>query len=420
MIYIIAIVVLLCILFPQHAFKMIAVAALIAFANKPSTNAIGKCDEINVARQMNFPLCWMMSVVGLLNNLLTVHKVKFLHSDVVMFVKDWKNKLLTIDPKEASCPLINPPQLRKYIQKTYWQDAQDALEKVTVRVFKDSETMQRFLETNAHECLSSTEVEDSWSTWASDHVRTRKAGWEFSRWSALSASPQAHVFTNVPDITTITARYDDPVVMDYLVGKRWYFSHPVCVSKFVGFSAKNLLRNLLSYNGSIRFIMTGFEYEVAFEEITADMHLDNIQRELSQPRHAWDDLVLHELPASPYMTLFFIQNLNESSFVDTTGFKLLGGLFVFWSKERSHAMHFVTCGSSMVFVDSNDRNNQTISLWDFSVQYVRIFKTAMKQMTGQIFLIFQNTKTDFIAPMFDDFQLPVGVPAPTAPPTLLN
>ena len=397
MIYIIAIVVVLCILFPQHAFKMIAIGALIAFANKPSTNAIGRCDGAEVARQMNFPLCWMMSVVGLLNNLLTIHKVKFLHSDVIMFVNDWKNKPLTMDPREPSCPLINPPKLRRHIQKSYLTDTQNDLAKLTVRVFKDSKTMQRFLKKD-DDCLSSTKLKDSWMTWALDHVRTRKAGWQFSRSSALSASPQAPIFTtDVPDVTTITARYDDPVVIDYLAGKRWYFSHPVCVSRFVSSSSENLLRELLNYNGSIRFMSTGSHYEVALEDITDKMHIENIQNELKQPVHAHDVIVLHELPRSPYTSLVVIQNWNENTFMDTTGFKLLGGLFVFWSKDGQdgHAIHFVTCGSSIVFVDSNDRNNERLyHLLDLPTKYTR-FKTPMEYMTAQAFLIFQNPKTYF-------------------------
>jgi len=377
MIYIIAIVVLLCILFPQHAFKMIAIGALFMFTIKPSTNAVTSCDELTVARQMKFPLCWMMSVVGLMNNLLTIHKVDFLHPDVVAFVTEWTDMALNIDPREASCPLITPKALRDHTHA----ELQSNLEMLRVTMFRDTASMQARIDQGGL-CLDPSELPDtSWKTWFSDHVRTRVPSWGFSRNSRLSASPQTNLFSSdVPSTTSITAKYDSPVVQDYFSGKRWYGSHPVCVSKFIGGEEGFLLESLLNYKNP------DFRHIHASEQFETQPELD-IQTQLSTVSNPV--LMFSMFGNYSFRLLRFIEKLSKTSFLDSTGYIFLGGVLSFKpsAREDGHAIHFVACDSSVTFVDSNF-DTPLDGFSDIYFKYIPVWKKEIQ--IGQAALLFKR------------------------------
>lgn len=322
------------------------------------------CTKVESALQYRYPLCWMMSVVGLLNNLIILHEVDFLHPDVVAFVTDWKGKPVSLDPSEESCPLIRPQALRKYTDGFL----QSNLNKVEVTVFRDPKKMQYLIDNGL--CFRPSDLRDSWKTWFSDRVRlyggkwkewflssmrSRSllpvSEWEFSRESALSDKPQAHYFSNVPSETTITAEYTDPVVQDYLSGKQWYYGYPVCVSKFVGGKATGLLESLLSYKNTVRHFSNIYPTSKFRFFPEADIAYA-LSHQMQWSRSANPSVVVFDASNFRFSLFRFLEGLSKTSFLNT-GYIFLGGVLTFRNPDLAHAIHFVACDSSVTFVDPN-------------------------------------------------------------------
>lgn len=104
------------------------------------------CTEIAMGpaqRQRNFPLCWFMAPVVFLYTLTKMNPVlkTLLHKSVVDFVSEWgSGRLEQEDPFSLSCPMINPPDLRRYLSEpsvVFTPDASiEPLYKLQVTIFK--------------------------------------------------------------------------------------------------------------------------------------------------------------------------------------------------------------------------------------------------------------------------------------------
>ena len=282
-----------------------------------------QCKGTQVSQQYNYPLCWMMSSISLLDNVRT--KGGFtLHPHVNAFIDEWKGRLKSdIDPREPSCPLIQPASLRKHVMK-----AQSSLDRVIVTVNKDERMGFRYpCIDNGKEASNQHALQFvNDTTGLIDHLLSTHALSRHKTTPPLQAS--LPVFDTV-DSVDFTASFDDPVVQDYMDGKEWLYNHPVCVSRFTGGNAFDMTYALLSYqNTDIKKI----------------------------------DSLVHR-PANGANTIYFFTSPIHSAPVDmdswksTTflenGYELFGGNIRFSNDSMGHAVCYVTCASGIVFIDPN-------------------------------------------------------------------
>ena len=283
-----------------------------------------QCKGTQVSQQYRFPLCWMMSSISLLDNVRT--KGSFtLHPDVDAFIDEWKGKLKSdMDPREPSCPLIQPASLRKHAMRTL----QSRLDKVIVTVNKDERMGFGYpcidngkKASNQHALQYVNDTEGLIEQLLTTHVLSRH-----KTTPPLQAS--LPVFDKV-DSVDFTASFDDPVVQDYMEGKEWLYNHPVCVSRFTGGDAFDMTYALLSY------------------ENTDIKKIDSL---VHRPSNGANTIYFYTSPV--HSAPIDMDSWKSTTFVEN-GYELFGGNIRFSNDSMGHAVCYVTCATGIVFIDTN-------------------------------------------------------------------
>ena len=347
-----------------------------AILNTPSSSSVNarSCAMIDSALQKNFSLCWLMSTIGLLENVTTVHEIDFLHPHVQNLVSEWYD--LPFDAKSASCPLVQPPELRKHLL-----DSLEPLYDVEVTIFKSMFSRDKG-------CLDTSKV--GFFTYAKSLLLgepTSTSNVEIDEDSRLSFLPSYNAQHYLENDIILNAKWTDPIVEDFLSGKKWWFQYPVCVTKFAGGSASILLIRLLTYksevysyfdeqikNTPISSVKTFFGdkctvyHVLQVHALSALTVRDDLQLILSARQKLTDPKFTRPVPnlfvyswkqAMRYEFLDWMEDLRMDS-ID--GFTVLGGIVeIEMEEDNGHAIHFVTCQNKIAFIDSNERG-MTFSL----------------------------------------------------------
>jgi len=336
-------------------------AVLFTLPQKNVEAHASSCADVSVALQKEFPLCWMMSTVGLLNNIINVHKIDFLHADVINLINDWKN-LDHLNPKDTECPLIRPRKLRKRLEIM-----QSGLNQVMVKVYKSEEDAK----SKQGECLA--QRTQGWLGYVSSLFRREQGSVEAvpTRDSRLTIHKTAG--PALEETKSFIANYDDQIVTDYLDGKRWWNQHRVCVRKFTGKMQQDtieLLFHMITYGTRLIDVWTTPSSKISLFESEKYLvaNIVDVADEKQDVRFPFIDRldeIIDEQPILPFKPiivqynilredLLFVRKLREDSMMDLDyNYKVLGGTLSFRTKNARHVVHFVTCEETMFFLDSN-------------------------------------------------------------------
>lgn len=284
-----------------------------------------QCKGTQVSQQYNYPLCWMMSSISLLDNVRT--KGGFtLHPDVDAFIDEWKGKLKSdIDPREPSCPLIQPASLRKHAMRTLQRN----LNRVKVTVNKDERMGFEYPCIDNGKDASNQHVLQYVNdrTGLIEHLLSTHALSRHKTTPPLQAS--LPVFDTV-DSVDFTASFDDPVVQDYMDGKEWLYNHPVCVSRFTGGNSFDMTYAMLSY------------------ENTDIKKIDSLNNRSANGANTiyFFTSPIHSAPVVD------MNSWRSTTFLEN-GYELFGGNIRISNNSFSHAVCYVTCATGIVFIDTN-------------------------------------------------------------------
>jgi len=314
------------------------------------------CSKVSSALQKKFPLCWMMSSIGLLNNLIVLHKFEFLHPHVIALINEWKSlPYPSFSTQEASCPLINPKELRSHLWS--WHAA---LNTVEVHIFVNMDEYNAFVEQTPYSCLKSDDQKIAPKSLGS-RIKSSINWFYKTRLTdsdkTLGWTPRAHPSIVLRESVDYNASYDDPLVQDYLKGKRWFYQYPVCVTKFTGFGAGDPLMDLVTYKTSYvdsfatqseQRVWVGKteEYYICLISNAGALRVDaNLLKYDTLPVVV---LLQKKLPVTLWST---INNIRADSI---SGYTILGGVLGLGCQQ--HAIHFVICDGGIRFIDSNSSN----------------------------------------------------------------
>lgn len=324
------------------------------------------CSQVSSALQKKFPLCWMMSAIGLLNNLMVLHKFEFLHPHVIALINKWKSlPYPAFSARDAACPLITPKELRSHL--TDWHGA---LNRVEVNIFMNVDEYFNFLDVKGEICIKRDErkfVPESfgssiksffkWLTTASD--KSPPLDEPVPPYKTLGWGPREHPSFVLKQNIQYDTTYDDPLVQDYLKGKHWFYQYPVCVTKFTGWWGGVPLMYLLDYKASYVESFITETGQLVWIGKTEKYYICSI-RNADALRI---DVDLRKYDNLPVVVLLRMQNLmshrpaldipwptiNNIRADSISGYTILGGVL----GCKNHAIHFVICDGSIRFVDSN-------------------------------------------------------------------
>ena len=358
----------------RKKWALLLLAPLLFVSAQKSVNPIidTSCDRVKGVYQRSFPLCWMMSTVGLFKNVSRVHGGTILHPHVAQLVNNWTDDeyLDTIDPGEVSCPIIQPKALRDHL--TF---AQETLGQLSVQV---SNRPMPIYVNGRRTCFSAPKLQ-------SPSFFVPQQGPLLTAETRLLDSPRP-TDMELPQFDRhgridIDATYDSPIVTDFFNGRRFWHEYPVCIKKFGGYepTQESLLHQMLNYRTVLRNQDENSNYALSiYSDGPSFYYLRFVEKKLPDEYNG-SDFFPFITKEEADMKAFFDQNksnvivnyeirpgsrqISDFNFLfdlwkdALPSYTILGGVLHVGGEDGAHVLHFVTCANTIYFVDSNYKGN---------------------------------------------------------------
>lgn len=315
-------------------------------------------------QQYNFPLCWMLASINLVDAFIRVHGVK-VDSDVSELIKSFTNEISTLSLHDDACPMIKPERLRKFVQsETQALSSGEATIFKTMKDYQDYAGKNRCINriTGVYSPLNQMNYQ-----LAPNFLNKLRNEWgaqllhDWPKHTKVESyrGTMPEMFANQNSMS-FDVSINDPFFKKYVEGNIFFLGHPVCITKFAGANtSRQLVVNLLQYKNNDVILesvhvrsVPSFRY--MFEQEFKDKFLkSDIDDE--------DILVgFHDGNQDIQVMYTILDEINLQEHFSDTDFEVLGGLLSFDTQRGTgHIISFVVCPSGVHFLDSNEFDVQT-------------------------------------------------------------
>lgn len=368
------------------------------------------CDEIRNGSQYVYPLCWMISAVNLVDNLIQIHKLD-VHDDVINFVSSWCQKLSQSSPTSFECPLIEPKELRDALMKdsnktiegfyTYtlyigYSDNQcieapskspdtdtSAYAGMNIeleRMMGDIDTKTPLVQLDKIFELFMTKTENKFLTKADDFLDV---------YDRLSEDKVVVTkFLLEPDSTLVHAfkfrPLDDSLSKKYREGYTWFGKHKLCIKKHGGGVGDVMVQTLLTYKQKKKksqvFPVFDLSHATFFSPAFSEW-IRKIYRLCHDRSNIADNNFLIVSHNDKHVHVSELKAKLESLLDPDFGvFIPVGGKIALHgaADREGHGVSFIVCDGEIYILDSNMKEKLTMSEYWKQLVYTR----------GSFFIIF--------------------------------